>query len=229
LVQGLPVYLRDVGRDLSLVLVTDLGPQPGDRVTGKARLTLAILAAMLLLVVSGLASLGTASLLAAVALVLAQCLSPERAYQTINWSLLVLIGGLLPLSLALQKTGAAEVIAQGIVGLSQNVGVLGSLIIFYLLTSLMAQIIGGAVGAALFTPIAISLALAQGAPPQPFAMATAFAVLAGYVTPLTDGDNLLVREPGQYSLRDYIINGLPIFALQTTAILLMLAFFYGLV
>ncbi|MBE7474188.1 MAG: SLC13 family permease [Anaerolineales bacterium] len=229
LVQGLPAYLRDVGRDLSLVLVTDLGPQPGERVTAKARLTLAILVAMLLLVVSGAASLGTASVLAAVGLILARCLNPERAYQSINWSLLVLIGGMLPLSMALQKTGAAELIAQGILGLSQSVGVLGSLVMFHLLTSLIAQVIGGAVGAALFTPIALSLALAQGAPPEPFAIATAFAVLAGYVTPLTDGDNLLVREPGQYSMRDYVVNGLPIFTLQTTALMLMLAFFYGLV
>lgn len=228
LVQGPPNRLRAIGQDLSLVLMTDLGPQPGDLITGKARLTLAILAGMLILVVAGLASLGTASLLAAVALILTQCLSPERAYQSINWSLLVLIGGMLPLSMALQKTGAAEMIAQVIVGLSQNLGVLGSLVIFYLLTALMAQVIGGAVGAALLTPIALNLAVTQGAPPEPFAIATAFAVLAGYVTPLTDGDNLLVREPGHYSMRDYLINGLPIFILQITALMSMLAFFYGL-
>ncbi|GIK42626.1 MAG: SLC13 family permease [Chloroflexota bacterium] len=228
LVQGLLSDLRDIGRDLSLVPVTDLGPQPGDLITGKARLTLAVLGVMLILVVSGLASLGTASVLAAVVLILSKCLSPERAYQSVNWSLLVLIGGMLPLSMALQKTGAAEMIAQVIVGLSQNMGVLGSLVIFHLLTSLIAQVIGGAVGAALFTPIALSLAVAQGAPPEPFAIATAFAVLAGYVTPLTDGDNLLVREPGQYTMRDYVINGLPIFVLQTVALMSMLAFIYRL-
>ena len=139
-----------------------------------------------------------------------------------------MIGGMLPLSMALQKTGAAEMVAQVIVDLSRNMGVLGSLVIFHLLTSLIAQVIGGAVGAALLTPIAISLAVAQGAPPEPFVIATAFAVLAGYVTPLTDGDNLLVREPGQYTMRDYIINGLPIYVGQTIALMLMLAFFYGL-
>jgi di/tricarboxylate transporter len=229
LVQGLLVYLRDIGRDLSLVPVTDLGPQPGDLITGKAGLTLAILAAMLILVVSGLTTLGTASVLAAVALVLTRCLNPERAYQSINGSLLILIGGMLPLSIALQKTGAAELIAQLIVSLSQNLGVIGSLVIVHLLTSLIAQVIGGAVGAALFSPIAISLATAQGVSPEPFAIAIAFAVLAGYITPLTDGDNLFVREAGQYTMRDYVINGLPIYILQTIALMLMLAFFYGLI
>lgn len=228
LVQGPLAQIRRVGQDLSLVPVTDLAPQPGDLITGKATLTLVILAGMLVLAVSGLTSLGAASVLAVVALILTRCLSPERAYQSINGSLLVLIGGMLSLSLALQQTGAAELIAQLIVGLSQNLGVLGSLVIFFLLTSLVAQVIGGAVGAALFTPIAISLALAQGAPPAPFAIATAFAVMAGYITPLTDGDNLFVREAGQYTMRDYVVNTLPIFTLQTVALMTMLAFVYRL-
>ncbi len=228
LVQGPLASLRDIGRDLSLVPVTDLGPQPGDRVTHKAYWTLAILAAMLAMVVSGWVSLATASLLAAVTLVLLKCLRPERAYQSINGSLLILIGGMLSLSMALQKTGAAGLIAQFIADLSQGAGVLGSLVIVHLLTSLISQVIGGAIGAALFTPIAMSLAVAQGAPVEPFAIAIAFAVMAGYVTPLTDGDNLLVREPGQYRLRDYVSNGLPIFLLQTTALMVMLALAYHL-
>jgi di/tricarboxylate transporter len=228
LVQGPLAQLRMVGLDLSLLTVTDLGPQPGDLITGKAGLTLAILAAMLILVVSGLTSLAVASILAAVVLVLTGCIGAERAYQNINGSLLVLIGGMLSLSLALQKTGAAEVIAQLILNLSQGMGGLGSLLILHLLTSLIAQVIGGAIGAALFTPIAISLAAAQGLPAEPFAISIAFAVMAGYITPLTDGDNLLVKEAGQYTMRDYVINTLPIFGLQTLLLMAMLAFIYGL-
>jgi len=97
-----------------------------------------------------------------------------------------------------------------------------------LLTSLVSQVIGGAVAAALFTPIAISLAATQGATPQPFAIAIAFAVMAGYITPLTDGNNLLVREPGQYSMRDYVANTVPIFLFQTAALMAMLTVIYGL-
>jgi len=228
LVQGAPASLRDVGRDLSLVPVTDLGPQPGDLITGKASWTVAVLAVMLVLVVTGLATLATASLLAAVALVLLRCLTPERAYQSINGSLLVLIGGMLSLSMALQKTGAAELIAQLIAGVSRGTGVVGALVTVYLLTSLISQVIGGAVAAALFTPIAISLAMAQGAPAEPFAIAVAFAVMAGFVSPLTDGNNLLVRQTGQYKMRDYLANGVPIFLLQAVALMTMLTLFYGL-
>ena len=228
LVQGTPTSLRGIGRSLDLVRVTDLGPQPGDLITIKAKWTLIVLAAMLLLVVTGLTSLATASVMAAVALVMLKCLNPERAYRSINGSLLVLIGGMLSLSIALQKTGAADLIADLIAGLSQGLGVVGSLGLVYLLTGLSAQIIGGAVGAAIFAPIAISLALSQGAPPEPFAIAIAFAVMGGFVTPLTDGDNLLIREPGRYSMADYLKNTLPIFLLQTTVLMVMLTLAYDL-
>jgi di/tricarboxylate transporter len=228
LVQGTPDNLHGIGRNLDLIRVTDLGPQPGDLITIKAQWTMIVLGAMLLLVVTGLASLATASVMAAVALVMLKCLSPERAYRSINGSLLILIGGMLSLSIALQKTGAAELIADLIAGLSQGLGVVGSLGLVYLLTSLSAQIIGGAVGAAIFAPIAISLALTQGAPPEPFAIAIAFAVMGGFVSPLTDGDNLLVREPGRYSMADYLKNTLPIFIIQSVALLGMLTLVYDL-
>jgi K+/H+ antiporter YhaU regulatory subunit KhtT len=94
LVQGTPASLHSLGRSLDLVRVTDLGPQPGDLITVKARWTLLVLGAMLLLVMTGLTSLATASVMAAVALVMLKCLSPERAYHSINGSLLVLIGGM---------------------------------------------------------------------------------------------------------------------------------------
>ena len=229
LVQGPPASLVGIGRNLNLVRVTDLGPQPGDVITTKAQWTMAVLAAMLLLVVTGLTSLATASLLAAVALVLLRCLSPERAYQSINLSLLALIGGMLSLSMALQETGAAELIADVIAASSAGLGVVGSLVVVHLLTAFVAQIIGGAVGAAIFAPIAISLAVTQGAPPEPFAISIAFAVMGGFITPLTDGDNLLVREPGRYSMADYVKNTLPIFCLQTTVLMVMLALVYDLV
>ncbi|MDX1524130.1 MAG: hypothetical protein R3264_21045, partial [Anaerolineae bacterium] len=140
--------LRSLGRNLDLVRVTDLGPQPGDLITIKAGWTLLVLAAMLLLVVTNLTTLATASVMAAVALVMLKCLSPERAYRSVNGSLLIPIGGMLSLSIALQKTGAAELIADLIAGLSQGLGVAGSLGLVYLLTTLSAQIIGGAVGTA---------------------------------------------------------------------------------
>jgi di/tricarboxylate transporter len=222
LVQGPLAYLSQVGRDMNLVLVTHLGPQVGDLITRKAKLTLGILVVMVISVVSGLLSLATASLAAAVALILTGCISLGRAYRNIDGSVIVLVGGMLPLALALEKTGAAKLIAGQLVGLSPSIGPLGTLLLLYLLASLITQVVSNSATAALVTPIAISLATAQGLSPQPFALAMAVAVSASYVTPLTNADNLLVREAGRYAMRDYVVNGLPLFLLQTSGVMLLL-------
>ena len=223
LVQGPVDYLRQIGRDLNLISVTQLGPQPGDLITSKAKLTLGILGAMLICVVSGLLPLATASLAAAIALILSGCLSAERAYQSVNGRVIVLIGGMLPLAIALEKTGAAGLIAETLSHLSQEMGALGALLVLYLFTALISQIASNSVAAALMTPIALSLAVAKGLPPQPFAIAIAVAATISYVTPLTNADNLMVREAGGYTMRDYLVNGLPISVLQTAALMLFLS------
>jgi di/tricarboxylate transporter len=223
LVQGPSAYLRQVGPDLNLVLATQLGPQPGDLITRKARWTLGILAVMVVCVASGLLSLATASLAAAVILVLTGCISPDRAYRSINGSVIVLIGGMLPLALALEKTGAAQLVAGQLANLSPAIGPLGTLMLLYLFTVIITQVISNSAAAALVTPIAVNLAIAQGLSPQLFAMAMAVAVSTSYLTPLSNTDNLLIRQAGRYTMRDYLVNGLPIFLLQAAGLGLLLA------
>ena len=226
LVQGDIKRIKQVGRDFNLAFVTDLGPQPGDIITSKARLTLVILALMLAAIMTGLLSLAVAGLAAAITLILTGCIGLNRAYRSIDAKIIVLIGAMLPLAAALEKTGAAGWIADGILAVGQDVGSVGSLLILYLLAGLITQVISNSVVAALMMPIAINLAVAQGLNPMPFAIAIAFASNGAFVTPFTDGDNLLVREPGQYGLRDYVINGLPIFVVQTVAVIGMLVFIW---
>jgi di/tricarboxylate transporter len=223
LVEGTVDRLRGLESSLGLVRVSALGPQPGDVVTRNARLVVMTLVGLVLAVVSGLAPLEVASLAAAVILVLMGCISPRRAYQSINGRMLVVIGGMLPLSAAMQNTGAAQILADGIVGLSVATGPVSGLVLLFLLASIITQVVSNAVTAVLITPIAISLALTQGLSPVPFAMAMVFAVNTAYATPLTDSNNLYVQKAGRYTMRDYLVNGLPLFLLQTTAILGALA------
>jgi di/tricarboxylate transporter len=227
LVQGPLSYLRRIGGDLNLVVVTHLGPEPGDLITPKAKVTLGILAAMVVCVVSGLLSLATASLAAAVLLILGGCVRLDRAYRSVDGSMIVLVGGMLPLALALDKTGAAQAIAGQLANLSQGLGPLGALLILYLFTALITQVISNSAAAALVTPIAVNLAVTQGFDPRPYAVAVAVAVVASYVTPLTNTDNLLVREAGRYTMRDYVVNGLPIFVLQTIVLMVLMGIWIG--
>ena len=133
---------------------------------------------------------------------------------------------MLPLAIALEKTGAAELLAEQLTGLSAGVGQLGTLLLLYLFASLLTQVVSNSATAALVTPIAINLAIAQGLAPQPFAMAMAVAVTMSYVTPLTNTEALLIREPGRYTMKDYLRNGLPIFALQTLGVMVLIGIFY---
>lgn len=226
LVQGPLDRIRVVGRDLNLVFMTNLAPRPGDLITSKARVTLMVLAGMLIAVVSGLLALDVATFAAAIILILTGCISLSRAYHSIDVKVIILIAGMLPLALALEKTGAAETIASMIIFVSQGVGMIGSLVLVYLLAAVITQVISNSVVAALMAPVAINLALVQGAPPEPFVIAIGFAANAAYVTPLTDGNNLLVKEPGVYTMRDYLINGLPIFVLQSAVVVGLLIFFW---
>lgn len=225
LVEGRAGQLRTAIHDLRLVAATDLGPQPGDIVTAKARLAIAILVGLVVVVALNILSLAVASVVAALLLILTGCVSVERAYRSIDGSVLVLIGAMLSLSLALEQTGAAEQIALWIAHFSESAGAgpLLGLFLLWVLTSIITQVVSNAVTAALVTPIAVGLAVTMGAPPQLFAIAVAFAVSTAYITPLTDGDNLLVRSPGRYTMRDYVVNGLPLWVLETAALFVMFA------
>jgi di/tricarboxylate transporter len=129
---------------------------------------------------------------------------------------------MLPLAVALQETGAAETLASYLAGLGPAIGPAGTLVLLYLFTVVLTQIVSNSATAALMTPIAIQLAVAQGLAPQLFALAIAAAVTTSYVTPLTNTDNLLIREPGRYTLRDYLANGVPILIAQTATVVVLL-------
>lgn len=224
LVQGPLRRLQRVGEDLDLVLVTHLGPGRGDRTTSKVWLTLAILLAMVVAVVSGLLPLATASLAAAVLLILTRCISIDRAYRSVDATILVVIGGMLPLATALEKTGLAQTLAQTI-GLLQA-GPFITMFIIFLATVVLTQVISNVVTGLLVLPIALSLAAATGAPPQAYAISVMIGVTISYLTPLTHGSNLMIWEPGAYHMRHYLLNNGPIFILQSVALFALLYFSY---
>jgi di/tricarboxylate transporter len=218
LVQGPPARLNQVGRDSNLLLAADLGPQAGEIVTRKAKWAVVIMAMMLVTVVTGWMSLATAGLAAAVALVATGCIKPESAYRSVDVSLVVLVGCMLSLAMALEKTGVAETMAVFVATLRPLVGVPGTLLALYIFTVFTTQVISNTATIGLLTPLAINLAVVQGVAPEPFAIAIAVACTTSYLTPFTNAENLLVREAGRYSLRDYVLNGMPILVVQTAVV-----------
>ena len=153
----------------------------------------------------------TAVMLAAVAMVLTGCVrGVEGAYKTINWESIVLFASMLPMSTALQKTGASDLISRNLVAVVGDGGPYLLLAAVYLATSLLTFFISNTVTAVLMAPIALSAAAAQGVSAVPFLMAVTVAASACFASPFSTPPNALVMSAGSYTPADYLKVGLPL-------------------
>jgi di/tricarboxylate transporter len=169
-----------------------------------------VLLAMVVLLATGAVPAAVAALLAACALVLLGVLSVNQAYRAISWTTIVLVGGMIPLSHALQTTGAAEQIAQGLVRLVGDAGPYPLLIGLVLITAALGQLISNTATALVMIPIALSAAAAFGVSGRPLLMAVDVMSAAALLTPVATPGNMMVMGPGGYTFGDYSKLGLPI-------------------
>ena len=153
----------------------------------------------------------TAVMIAGVLMVITGCFrNVEAAYKTINWETIVLFAGMLPMSLALEKTGASEYISNSLV---TGLGSYGPIVLMagiYFTTSLMTMFISNTVTAVLMAPIALQSALQIGVSPVPFLFAVTVAASMCFASPFSTPPNALVMPSGQYTFMDYIKVGLPL-------------------
>ncbi len=153
----------------------------------------------------------TAVILAAAAMVLTGCVrGMERAYKTINWESIILFGAMLPMSTALEKTGASELISQGLVHAVGGMGPTALLAAIYIGTSLLTFFISNTVTAVLMAPIALQAATAEGMSAVPVLMAVTVAASMCFASPFSTPPNALVMSAGGYKPIDYVKVGLPL-------------------
>ena len=153
----------------------------------------------------------TAVMIAAILMVLTGCFrNVEAAYKTINWESIVLIAAMLPMSLALEKTGASEYISNSLVSGLGGYGPLALLAGIYFTTSLMTMFISNTATAVLLAPIAMQSALQIGVSPYPFLFAVAVGASMCFASPFSTPPNALVMPAGQYTFMDYVKVGLPL-------------------
>lgn len=150
------------------------------------------------------------SLLGCVLMVLTRCITLEEAYQAIEWRVVFLLAGVLPLGIALEKTGAALYLSNWIVGTIGVWGPLAVLSAFYLLTSLLTEAMSNNATAVLLAPIAIASAQSLGCSPRPFLIAVTFAASASFMTPVGYQTNTLIYGPGRYRFADFLRVGTPL-------------------
>ena len=195
----------------------------------KAPVAAAIMVAMIVMMVVDSIPVApvTSVLLAAVLMVITGCVrSVEAAYKTINWQTIVLFAAMLPMSIALEKTGVSEMISGAIV---TGLGSSGPRILLagiYAATSVMTIFISNTVTAVLMAPIALQCAMQIGVSPVPFMFAVTVAASMCFASPFSTPPNALVMSAGQYTFMDYVKVGLPLQILMGIVMVIVLPLFF---
>ena len=174
-----------------------------------------LIAVMVMIGVVGVTALGwmpivAAALLGCVVLVVSGVLKVDDAYAAVDWRVIVLLAGVLPLGIALQKSGGADWVAAHALNLFGNHGPLLTLAIVYLLTAVMTEVMSNNAAAVLVVPVAIAAADTMGVDAKPFLVAVAFAASTSFATPVGYQTNTMVYSAGGYRFADFPKIGLPL-------------------
>jgi di/tricarboxylate transporter len=174
-----------------------------------ALVALGIMSVMVILLATGLVPAAAAGILAAGAVLLLGILSVDEIYRSINWTTVILVGAMMPLSTAITQTGAAELLAKYLIQTVGGFGPRALLAGLFILTGVLGQVISNTATALIIIPISVVAAAQMGVSPQPVLMCVAVAAAASFLTPVATPTNLMVMEPGGYRFGDYWKFGLP--------------------
>ena len=173
-------------------------------------LSVAIIPLVVLLAATGATSILKASILGAVALIVFGGISVQQAYEAINWTVIFLLVGILPMGIAMEKTGLAAMIGETIANAGADYGAWAVIALIYLATALLSEIVSNNSTAVLMVPIAGTAATSMGLDPKPFMITVAFAASASFLTPMGYQTNAMVFGPGGYRFMDYVKFGAPL-------------------
>lgn len=207
-----------------IVLTAD--EQKVKKITKKAPLAAGIFLLAVIVAATGIFSVGEVMLAGALLLVILNVITMEQVYRVVDWRIVFLVAGMLPLGLAMTKTGATAIFANALTGLLGPFGPHALLLGLLTLTVLLSQVIKGAAVSAVIAPIAIQAAVQIGVDPRALAMGVALATSMAFVTPLGHPVNILMLGPGGYTFRDFFKVGLPLTILLFLVVLLLLPVFW---
>ena len=162
-----------------------------------------------------------------VAMVATGCVKPNEVYSSVDWSVIFLLAGLIPLGVAMERTGAAEWLASVVVVSSGGLDAVIVLGLFYLFTALITNVVSNNASVVLMIPVAIDTAEAIGAEPFSFVLAVTFAASTAMLTPIGYQTNLMVYGPGGYKFTDFFRLGAPLQLILTVVTTLGIVYFWG--
>ncbi len=218
--------LSVLGREPDFLVLTEAVqqvPRPG-----KAPLAILVMAVVLLPVILGWLPIAIMAVVGATLMILVGCLKMEEAYRVIEWKAVFLIAGMLSLGVAMERTGAASLLADHMVAMVGGRGPLWVIAGLFVLTALAAQVMPTSAVAVLLAPIALNTANNLGMSPYALMMTVAVSASASFLSPVAHPANVLIFGPGGYRFTDYIKVGLPLILMVLIVVLLVLPIFWPL-
>ncbi|MBU0973086.1 MAG: SLC13 family permease [Proteobacteria bacterium] len=218
--------LNVLGGEPDFLVLTETAQEPPRE--DKARVALTIMAAVLLPVMLGWVPIYIAVVMGAAFMVLTKCLTMEEAYRYIEWKAVFLIAGMLPLGTALDQSGAARLLAEGVVGVLGPLGPMAVLFGLLVITFLATSIIPTSALVVLMVPIALKTSASLGISPYGLMMGIAMAASSSFTSPISHPANVLVMGPGGYRFIDYIKVGVPLTLVILVVLMVTLPIFWPL-
>jgi len=207
-------------------IVTAMPDDPNYR-ESKIPVALAIVGGVVGLAATGLFDILTTSLAGVVAMILTGVLQPNELYEAVEWDVIFLLAGLIPLGIAFEGTGAAALVGSLVATSTGFLPAVGVLWVFYVITTLVTAVISNSASVILMIPVAANAAAEVGLDPFAFVLAVTFAASADFMTPIGYQTNLLVYGPGGYRFTDYFRVGAPLQLLLSVATVGGIVFFWG--
>jgi di/tricarboxylate transporter len=226
LLHGPRQKLRLLGTEPDFLVLTEEAQEPVE--LSRAPIAALLMAGVVGSVIAGIVPIYIAAVTGAVLMVLTRCLSMDDAYRSIEWKAVFLIAGMLPLGMALEKTGAARYLTDQVIALIGEGSPLLIVAGLYIVTALGAQVMPTAAVAILMAPIALNTATDLGLSPYALMMTVALSASASFMSPVAHPANVLIMGPGGYRFSDYIKVGLPLTLVCLAVVLLVLPLFWPL-
>lgn len=221
LVQG-PTSALDRLEETSSFFLTRERPIASFR-RDRALLAVGILAAVVALAALSIMPIVAAALAGAVAMVLTRCLRIEEFLDAVHWDIVLLLAGIIPLGLAVEKTGLATILASGLGGLGVHLDPFWFLLAVFVVTSLVTEVVSNNASVVLMIPIVVGAAAGLGLDPRPFALAVIVSASTSMLTPVGYQTNTMVYAPGQYRFTDYVRVGGPLNAVLALSLCWVIA------
>jgi len=219
LLYGSHERLRMLGQEPDFLVLTEDAQVPP--LKEKIPIAMVIMLLVLVPVVFGWIPIAISAIIGVAMMIITGCITMEEAYRAIEWKAIFLIAGMLPLGIAMEQTGAAQLLANGMITLIGGYGPLAIMVGFFMLASLSSQFMPNPAVAVLLAPIALNTATDLGISPFPLMMTVAVSASAAFLSPVGHSANVLVMGPGGYKFSDYLKVGLPLTLLTMVIVLLI--------